>query len=78
MNSQQNHNMNMKPKQWKLMLIEFLFVYIFVNTIFFLFGDVLSELPLLMRTFILAGVFVPTFGKVIPALQRRFYKWTVF
>gem|GEM_PF-1801505 len=77
MNNQQKNNPALKPKQWKMLLIAFLFVYVFVNTIFFLFGDFLFRLPLLLRTFFLAGIFVPTFGTVIPAIQKKFYKWTI-
>ncbi|MDH5828778.1 hypothetical protein [Sphingobacterium faecium] len=77
MNKQESNKQALKPKKSKLLLIAFLFVYVFVNIVFFLFGEFLFSLPLLLRTFVLASLFVPIFGTAIPALQKKFYKWTI-
>ncbi|TDQ06483.1 hypothetical protein ATK78_4554 [Pedobacter metabolipauper] len=66
-----------KPKNWKLMLIAFVFVYFTMNLVFFLLGSYLFAIPQLMRTLILAIIFVPLFGIGIPALHKKFYKWTI-
>lgn len=66
-----------KPKMWKMMLIAFIFVYPAINVIFFLFGDFLFGMHQLIRTFVLAGIFVPLFGICIPLLQRKFHHWTI-
>lgn len=70
-------DLSLKPKQWKMLFIAFLFVYIFVNIFYFFIGDLLIKLPLLMRTFVIAGIFVPVFGKAIPFFQKLLYKWTI-
>lgn len=77
MNKQTSNITFSKPKQWKKLIITFLFVYIFVNIFYFLVGDFLAQLPLLLRTFIIAGIFVPIFGKAIPFMHNLFYKWTI-
>jgi hypothetical protein len=28
-----------------------------------------------LRTFVIAGIFVPVFGKAIPYVQKQFYGW---
>lgn len=66
-----------KPKQWKMLLIAFGFVYVFVNIFYFFVGDFLGKLPLLLRTFIIAAIFVPVFGRAIPFMQNLLYKWTL-
>lgn len=76
MGNQQNNPVP-RPKKWKMMLIAFLFVYPIINIIFFLFGDFLFELPQLLRTLVLAILFVLLFGIGIPTLQKKFYKWTI-
>lgn len=70
-------NNNIKPKTWKLMLIAFLFVYPVINLIFFFLGDFLFQLHQLVRTFVMACIFIPLFGMGIPALQKKFYRWTI-
>lgn len=74
---QTSYQTHPKPKQWKMLLIAFCFVYIFVNIFYFFLGEILLKFPLYIRTFIIAGIFVPVFGKVIPFLQKCFYKWTI-
>lgn len=76
MSSLNNAN-DTKPKKWKMMLISFLFVYPVINIIFFVFGDFLLELHQLLRTLVLAVLFVPLFGIGIPVLHKRFYKWII-
>jgi antibiotic biosynthesis monooxygenase (ABM) superfamily enzyme len=68
---------NPKPKRWKMMLLSFAFVYPSINIIFFLFGKYIFLLPQLLRTFVLAAVFVPLFGICIPLIQNRFKDWTM-
>ena len=65
------------PKNWKLMLIAFVFVYLTMNVVFFLLGNLLATMPQLIRTLILAIVFVPLFGVGIPTLHKMLYKWTI-
>jgi hypothetical protein len=67
MNDMKNAQDNLvKPKSWKLMLIAFVFL-----------GSYLFAIPQLIRTLILAIIFVPLFGIRIPTLQKKFYKWTI-
>ena len=66
---------NQKPKRWKMLFISFLFVYPFVNVVFFVLGDFLATLPQPVKTLILATIFVPAFGLVNPILHKRYWKW---
>ncbi len=73
----QNLENNQLPKQWKMLFIAISFVYVFVNIFYFILGDFLIALPALIRTLIIACVFVPVFGKVIPLVQQKIYKWII-
>lgn len=67
---------NKVPKSWKMLLIGFAFVYPAINIIFFFLGDFLFGLPQYLRTFLMAGLFVPLFGICIPLLQNKLRNWT--
>ena len=66
-----------KPKPWKMLLIAFLLVYPVVNIVFAILGPFIINLHPLLRSLIISVVLIPTFGLGVPALQRRFYKWTI-
>jgi len=51
-------------------------IYPTINILFFLLGDKLMQVPLLLRTLILTGILVPTMVFILlPLLIKLFYKW---
>lgn len=63
------------PKKYKITLVSWLALYPTVTLIFLLFGDILSEMPLLARTFIVTAIVMPVMSYV---LMPRVTKWFSF
>ena len=66
-----------KPKPWKMLLIAFLLVYPVVNIVFAILGPYIIHLQPMLTSLIISIVLIPAFGLGVPALQKKFYKWTV-
>ncbi|MEM6269499.1 MAG: hypothetical protein AAF998_08680 [Bacteroidota bacterium] len=66
----------MKPPKYKIAFITWLAIYPLITVILYLFGPLLAELPLAVRTLLLTAVLVPIMVYVlVPGLQRVFRKW---
>ncbi|MEM0996833.1 MAG: hypothetical protein AAGN35_07130 [Bacteroidota bacterium] len=66
----------MKPPKHKIAFITWLAIYPLITVILYLFGPLLAELPLAVRTLLLTAVLVPIMVYVlVPGLQRVFRKW---
>lgn len=63
------------PPRLKMTLVSWLALYPTVTLIFFLFGDLLAQLPLLLRTLVVTGVVMPAMTYV---LMPRFTRWFAF
>jgi uncharacterized protein len=63
------------PKKYKITLVSWLALYPTVTLIFLIFGSLLSEVPLLVRTFIVTAMVMPLMSYV---LMPRFTKWFSF
>ena len=74
---QDNLNTNRKPKLWKMLLIAWIYAYVLVNTIFALLGPYIIDLNQFVRGAIITTLLVPAMGLGIPAVQKKFYKWTI-
>lgn len=72
-----NIEMNSKPKMWKLLLIAWIYAYLLVNTIFAILGPYITNLNPFVRGAIITTLLVPAMGLGIPAVQKKFNKWTV-
>ena len=70
-------NENMKPKMWKMLLIAWVYAFLLINIVFALIGSYLLQLHPLIRSVILTTLLVPAMGLGIPAVQKKFHKWTI-
>lgn len=67
---------NLPPPRHKMALVAWLAVYPLITGIFFVPGDLLLQLPLILRTMALTGIMVPTmFYVVMPTMTRLFAGW---
>lgn len=69
------HNPVKPPPKYKMTLVSWLALYPAVTLVFFLFGDLLAQLPLLARTFIVTAVVMVAMSYV---LMPRFTRWFAF
>ncbi|MBS97498.1 MAG: antibiotic biosynthesis monooxygenase [Oceanospirillaceae bacterium] len=69
------HNPVKPPPRSKMTLVSWLALYPTVTLIFFLFGELLAEVPLLLRTLLVTGVVMPLMTYV---LMPRFTRWFAF
>ena len=74
---QNNSNEGIKPKLWKMLLIAWIYAYVLVNTIFALLGSYIIDLNPFVRGAIITTLLVPAMGLGIPAVQKKFYQWTI-
>jgi antibiotic biosynthesis monooxygenase (ABM) superfamily enzyme len=67
---------NLPPPTYKMAMVVWLAIFLLITVIQLLFGDLLQELPLVLRTFVMTAVTVPlmTF-LVMPLLTRVFKNW---
>jgi antibiotic biosynthesis monooxygenase (ABM) superfamily enzyme len=64
------------PPRYKMALVTWLAVFPLITAILLLFGPLLSQLPMLMRTLVLTGVMVTLMTYVVmPRLTRLFSSW---
>jgi antibiotic biosynthesis monooxygenase (ABM) superfamily enzyme len=72
-----NSNTNSKPKLWKMLIIAWIYAYILVNAIFALLGPYIIDLNPFIRGAIITTLLVPAMGLGIPAVQKKFFRWTI-
>lgn len=67
---------NLPPPRYKMAIVVWLAIYLLITGIQMLFGDLLKDLPLMLRTLILTVITVPlmTF-LVMPVFTRIFKNW---
>jgi antibiotic biosynthesis monooxygenase (ABM) superfamily enzyme len=64
------------PPRYKMALVSWRAVFPLITTILLLFGPLLSQLPMLLRTLVLTGVMVTLMTYVVmPRLTRLFSSW---
>lgn len=63
------------PKKYKITIVSWLALYPTITLIFFLFGDILANIPFLLRIFIVTAVVMVLMSYV---LMPRFTKWFSF
>ncbi|MBL0708063.1 MAG: hypothetical protein JJW00_03355 [Sulfurimonas sp.] len=64
------------PKKYKITIISWLALYPLITLIFFLFGDILSEVPLVFRTLIVTSSAMLIMSYVLmPRFTKLFYFW---
>ncbi len=63
------------PKKYKITIVSWLALYPLITGIFIVFGDMLSTVPLLVRTFIVTAVAMVIMSYI---LMPRFTKWFSF
>ena len=69
------HNPVKPPPRYKMTLVSWLALYPTVTLIFFLFGDLLAQIPLLIRTLVVTAVVMPAMSYL---LMPRFTRWFAF
>jgi len=70
-------NETTKPKMLKMLLIAWIYAFIVINMVFALIGRYILDLHPVIRSMILTTLLVPAMGLGIPAVQKKFYKWTI-
>ena len=63
------------PKKYKVTLVSWLALFPTVTAIFYIFGEPLAQMPLLVRTFLVTGAVMPLMSYV---LMPQFTKWFSF
>ncbi|WP_324172151.1 2-dehydropantoate 2-reductase [Sulfurimonas sp.] len=64
------------PKKYKITIVSWLALYPLITLIFLIFGDILAEIPLLLRTFIVTAVAMVLMSYVLmPRFTKLFYFW---
>ncbi len=62
-------------KKWKMILLNWAFVYPVINVIIPVVFPLTEGWPLPLRTLLLSGILVPTMAVVLPRLHRTFAGW---
>jgi antibiotic biosynthesis monooxygenase (ABM) superfamily enzyme len=68
-------NSTTPPKKWKLLLLNWLFVYPLINVLIPVAFPLTEGWPLPLRTLVLTLIMVPAMGMVLPKLHARFAGW---
>jgi len=64
------------PKKWKFSLMVWIAIYPAITLASFLLGDLIKDLALPVRTFIMTGILVPLMVYVLlPLLRKLFGAW---
>ncbi|MFO7527856.1 MAG: antibiotic biosynthesis monooxygenase [Marinobacter sp.] len=64
------------PPKWKMTLVSWLALYPAVTLLFVLFGDILAQIPLLARTFLVTAVVMILMSYMLmPRMTRWFSPW---
>jgi antibiotic biosynthesis monooxygenase (ABM) superfamily enzyme len=67
--------MNATPKVWKMLLLNWLFVYPLINLLIPAVFPLTDGWPMPARTLVLTLILVPVMGIALPRLHRRFAAW---
>jgi antibiotic biosynthesis monooxygenase (ABM) superfamily enzyme len=69
--------MNATPtvKKWKMLLLNWLFIYPLINLIIPVVFPLTDGWPMPARTLVLTALLVPIMGFALPMLHRRFAAW---
>jgi antibiotic biosynthesis monooxygenase (ABM) superfamily enzyme len=62
-------------KKWKMLLLNWLFVYPLINIIIPVVFPLTEGWPMLLRTLLLTALLVPIMGIVLPRLHQYFGVW---
>jgi hypothetical protein len=68
-------NSGSAPKKWKLLLLNWLFVYPLINVLIPVAFPLTDGWPMPLRTLVLTAIMVPVMGAVLPKLHVRFGSW---
>ena len=63
------------PKKWKMMLINWLFIYPVINVIFFFVFPLVKEYNQFIKTLVITLILVPTLGVCLPILHKKCENW---
>jgi len=67
--------MNAAPKKWKMILLNWIFVYPLINLLIPIVFPLTEGWPMLARTLVLTAILVPTMAVLLPKLHQRFAVW---
>ena len=68
-------NSTTPPKKWKLLLLNWMFVYPLINVLIPVAFPLTEGWHMLLRTLVLTAIMVPVMGVVLPKLHVRFAGW---
>ena len=68
-------NSSMPQNKWKLLLLNWLFVYPLINLLILVMFPLTVGWPMPLRTLVLTAIMVPVMGMVLPKLHLRFAGW---
>ncbi|MEY4460930.1 MAG: hypothetical protein RL429_919 [Bacteroidota bacterium] len=67
--------MNATPKKWKMILLNWIFVYPLINLLIPIVFPLTEGWPMLARTLVLTAILVPAMAVLLPKLHQRFAVW---
>ncbi len=67
--------MNSAPKQWKMILLNWIFVYPLINLLIPIVFPLTEGWPMPARTLVLTAILVPTMAVLLPKLHQQFAVW---
>lgn len=68
-------NSSTPQNKWKLLLLNWLFVYPLINLLILVMFPLTEGWPMPLRTLVLTAIMVPVMGMVLPKLHLRFAGW---
>jgi antibiotic biosynthesis monooxygenase (ABM) superfamily enzyme len=68
-------NSSTPQNKWKLLLLNWLFVYPLINVLIPVTFPLTEGWPMPLRTLVLTAIMVPVMGMVLPKLHLRFAGW---
>lgn len=66
------------PPKWKMTLVSWLALYPAVTLVFVLFGDLLAQIPLLVRTLLVTAVVMVLMSYVLMPRMTRWFRFWLF
>ena len=67
-----------QPKKYKITIVSWLALYPLISLIFFLFGGILSEIPLLLRTFLVTAIAMILMSYMLMPLFTKWFSFWLF
>jgi antibiotic biosynthesis monooxygenase (ABM) superfamily enzyme len=65
------------PKKWKIITINWLFVYPLINVLFYFLFPLIQHYNQLIKTLVLTLILVPIMAIFIPKIHRRCWRWLI-